>query len=78
MADVATLLATSRARHTDFHVHQQANRPADARVAMLVAQQARLDAEAADPAHTDGAWAQDKAPSADILNFFRLYLAKTA
>jgi len=77
MATTAELLQMARSKHAEFHQHQQHGQPAMAREAMLAAQTARQDAEAADPEHEDPAWAADKAPSADILNFFRLYLEKT-
>jgi len=76
MATVAELLRLSRAKNDGFHQHQQAGRISESLAELRAAQAARLEAEAADPMHADGAWAQDKAPSAGILRFYELYLAK--
>ena len=78
MATVAELLRLSRSKNDEFHMHQQAARVPESLASLREAQAARLEAEGADPTHADGAWAQDKAPSAGILQFYELYLARHA
>lgn len=76
MPTIADYLRVSRAKHDEFHLHQQNGRKEESLASLREAQFARVQAETIDPEHTDGAWASDKAPSAGILNFFQLYLEK--
>ncbi len=85
MSDVETFLTTSRNAHMQYHVAsgeihrdgtvkrhpQQAGR----KLAIAAALEARLQAEAADPAHDDPAWDVDQAAnkgvsSSDLLTFY--------
>lgn len=76
MADVADLLRQSRAANAAFHVANQASQErASQRAAIQHALTLRLEADLADPHHTDPAWQDDQAPHADIVTFYQQYLA---
>lgn len=89
MSDVANFLAASRDAHMRYHVasgeiHQDGRvkrhpQAAGRFSAIQAALEARMKAEAADPAHEDPAWDADQAankgvPSSDLLTFYCTFL----
>jgi hypothetical protein len=78
--DVTTALTASRAAHLAYRSALSHARPAEARVALVTAQETRLAALALDPDRTSPVWAtfEKTHPHAQLLSFYEAQLARPA
>lgn len=73
---VRELLAQSRAAHSEYRGLTAARVAKDVRLLALArARDLRVQADTADPAHLDPAWALDKAPHLELMIFYDQQLA---
>lgn len=75
--NVAESLARSAAEMLRFHQIDRTRRPGrqvDMKACAVEARRLRVEADEADPEHTDPAWANDKVPSSEIVAFFDRYI----
>lgn len=76
LAHEAYRAAVPHKRHDGGQIAETAGDATAARAALQEALDARLRAETADPQHADPAWANDPAPSGDLIAFYREQLAR--